>query len=256
MFPGGSDKGRHSIQFGVIYEQRINRSWAIAPNGLWTLARLQANDRHIIGIDTTGVIDTTTLDFTFQGIAGTYNIPVYQNLIQDAPSLLFYRKVRELTGQGIREYVNIDGLSPEDLSLDMFAAQELSDRRLIAYNGYDYLGNKLSNDVTFDDFFTDFDDAGRRRFTVAPNRPIYTAAYIQDKFTFRDIIFRLGLRVDRYDANTKVLKDPYSLYEIMQTSDFFAQPNVEGVRPANVDDNFKVYVEGEGSTTVRAYQRW
>ena len=33
-------------------------------------------------------------------------------------------------------------------------------------------------------------NTGIRTFPVAPNLPIYGAAYIQDKFTFKDIIFR------------------------------------------------------------------
>src|SRR5690606_33777680 len=120
------------------------------------------------------------------------------------------------------------------------------------YYGYDYLGNKIPFSTTFDDFFTAVDAEGRRTLPVAGNKPIYTAAYIQDKFTFRDIIFRLGVRVDRYDANTQVLKDPYSLYEIMTADDFFNQGNVEDPRPPAVQDDWKVYVVSEGSTEVRA----
>jgi outer membrane receptor protein involved in Fe transport len=254
LFPGGSDQGRHNIQFGVQYEERLGRSWGISPRGLWTLARQQANSQHIIGLDSVNVIDTTQFDFFFQGVAGTYDVPVYANLIQEAPNLLFYRKVRELTGQPLTEYVNVDGIDPNDLSIDMFAPQELQDRRIIGYAGYDYLGNKTSSDITFDDFFTDFDEAGRRQFTIAPNRPIYAAAYIQDKFTFRDIIFRLGLRVERYDANTKVLKDPFSLYEVIQAQDFYSLDGVDGTRPANVGEDYKVYVTGENSTDVKAFR--
>ena len=134
----------------------------------------------------------------------------------------------------------------------MFAAEELTNDRKINYYGYDYLGNKLPFDVSFNDFFTAEDEQGRRTLPVAANKPIYSAAYIQDKFTFKDIIFRLGLRVDRYDANTKVLKDPYSLYEIMQTGDFYDLPDVDQDQPSNVDDDWKVYVVSEGSTKVRA----
>lgn len=254
LFPGGSDKGRHNIQFGVQYEERIERSWSVAPRGLWSLARQQANSQHIIGLDSLNIIDSTDFPFFFNGVLDTFSVPVYSNLIQEQPTLLFYRKVRELTGQGLDEYVNVDGIDPSQLSLDMFAPQELLDRRLLGYLGYDYLGEKISSTTTFDDFFSDFDAEGRRRFTVAPNRPIYSAAYVQDKFTFRDIIFRLGLRVERFDANTKVLKDPFSLYEIMSTDDFYAVSGTDGDRPLNVQDDYKVYVEGENSNVVKAFR--
>ena len=38
------------------------------------------------------------------------------------------------------------------------------------------------------------------------------AGYIQDKFAFNDLLFNIGLRVDRYDLNQMVLKDPYLFY--------------------------------------------
>ena len=252
LFPGGSDKGRHNIQFGIIYEQRISRGYGVAPFGLWTIARLQAN-AHIIGIDTTNVIgtfvDSNLTDFN----GNPLEFEQFQTLINDDSDLLFFRKLREITGQGVNDYTNVDGLDPSQLSLDMFSAQELNDQRVLGYNGYDYLGNVTSNDVTFDDFFTDFDEEGRRRFTVAPNKPIYTAAFLQDKFTFKDIIFRLGVRVDRFDANTKVLKDPLTLYPIMNKGDFFAGPGSN--EPAvNGDDDWAVYVDSPESTTVKAFR--
>ena len=49
--------------------------------------------------------------------------------------------------------------------------------------------------------------------------PTYAAAYIQDKFAFNDLIFNIGVRVDRFDANQMVLKDPYSLYETYKAGD-------------------------------------
>ena len=80
------------------------------------------------------------------------------------------------------------------------------------------MGNEF--DGSFDDFFDVDPVTGERTFLVAPNRPIYAAAYLQDKFTINDMIFRLGVRIDRYDANTRVLKDPFSLYEIQTAGDF------------------------------------
>src|SRR5690606_33902396 len=66
--------------------------------------------------------------------------------------------------------------------------------------------------------------------------------------------FRLGVRVDRYDANTKVLRDPYSLYGIMTAGDFFKQSQVDFEKPPAVQDHWKVYVVSDGSTSVRAYR--
>jgi len=129
---------------------------------------------------------------------------------------------------------------------------DLIDAGLTNYYGYDYLGNKLPNTVTFDDFFTTRDAEGRRTFPVAAFQPNYFAGYIQDKFTFNDITFRVGLRVDRYDANTKVLKDPYSLYEIQGASDYFGN-NPGDERPGTIGDDFKVYLNDNG-VGVKAFR--
>ncbi|MBK8485425.1 MAG: TonB-dependent receptor [Saprospiraceae bacterium] len=75
---------------------------------------------------------------------------------------------------------------------------------------------------------------------------------MQDKFTFKDIIFRLGLRIDRYDANTKVLKDPYSLYGILGAKSFHDINNTD--KPGSIGDDYKVYVTTEGSTAIKAYR--
>ncbi len=245
LFPGGSDKGRHNIQLGLHYEQRIDRAHVVAPYGLWTIARLQAND-HIIGVDTNQVIGT------FEGTFTPFLYEEFQTLIVEDTDLLFYKKIRDLTGQSLHDYVNVDGLNPDDLSLDLFSVRELTDQGIIDYYGYDYLGRPQGNNLTFNDFFTSTDADGRRNFAVAPNMPNYGAFYIQDKFSFSDIIFRVGLRVDRYDANTKVPKDPLSLYEIMSANEFYN--TVDAVRPPGVEDDYKVYVDGFNSNKVVAFR--
>jgi len=247
FLPGGSKKGRHSIQFGFLYEQRTNRAWSIAPNGLWDLARLSANS-HIAGIDGDNVLDV--IPFNVGG--NQDSIEIYAPAISVDNDSKFFRSVRDLTGDRLIDYVNVDGLNPNDLTLDMFSAAELNDQGLINYYGYDYLGNKLSGNNQFEDFFTSEDEDGVRTFVNPAFKPIYGAAYVQDKFSFRDIIFRVGVRMDYYDANTKVLKDPYSLYEIESAEEFFPRTNQQ--QPTAVGDDYKVYVDGEGSNSVKGFR--
>ncbi|MFT4533072.1 MAG: outer membrane receptor protein involved in Fe transport [Saprospiraceae bacterium] len=249
FLPGGSKKGRHSIQFGFLYEQRTNRAWNVNPNGLWDLARSSINN-HINGIDGDNVVSVDS--FLIGGVLQP--VETYAPAITINEDNKFYRKVRELTGDNLIDYVNIDGIDPNLLSLDMFSAAELTNQGLVGYYGYDYLGNKLSGNVQFDDFFTSKDADGVRNFASAAFNPIYGAAYIQDKFSFRDIIFRVGVRMDYYDANTKVLKDPYSLYEINSAEEFFAI-NTDQTKPGTVDNDYKVYLEGERSTNVVGYRQ-
>ncbi len=258
FLPGGSEKGRHSIRFGIIYEQRFNRLHELSPFALWRVARQQVN-RQILGIDTTDIIGSYIPEAPFAAavlaLTGQEEIPLF-NTFLDLGSVsgnYFWQRAREITGQTNHEFVNVDAIDPSQLSLDMFSAQELNDANSLIdlnYYGYDYTGNKLGNDVTFDDFFTTRDANGIRTFPVAAQQPIYAAAFIQDKFTFKDIIFRVGLRVDQYDANTKVLKDARSLYEIQTADEFF-----NGAVPTGVESDYLVYKESVDSDAVKAYRR-
>lgn len=247
FLPGGSKSGRHNIQFGLVYEQRINRNFVLNPFALWNLARLYTNN-HITGVDTNIII----------GYDDSLMIDLYQSIITPSSGAKFYRSVRGKLmpnipiDSAIYLYGNSDELSNSDLSLDMFSSQELTDRNVLGYAGFDYLGNKLKGNARFEDFFT-LDNNGNKSFTVAPFSPIYVGGYIQDKFTFKDIIFRLGVRGDYFDANTKVLKDPYSLYGILDAKTFHDSIGV--MKPGSISDDAKVYITSEGSKAVKAYRK-
>ncbi len=241
LVPGSSDKSRHSIELGFMYEERLNRSYNVFPITLWDVARQQVNN-HILGIgenrDTVALLDYENYPQT----------ALYGLTIAEGADNLFYKRIRDALGVPLDQFVNVDGLDPDQLRLDMFSAKELNDQGILSYFGYDYLGNEFNG--TFDDFFTAEVD-GVRTFPVAPNRPTYAAVYLQDKFTFRDIIFRLGVRIDRYDANTRVLKDNYSLYEIMGAGQYHSEDG--STQPGNIGDDYKVYLD-EAGTAVQAYR--
>jgi hypothetical protein len=124
------------------------------------------------------------------------------------------------------------------------------------------LGNPLGTNVGFNDFFNATDANGRKTRPIAPFAPIYVAGYIQDKFKYKDIIFRLGVRFDSYDANTKVLKDPYSVSGYYTASEFenassgYNAAQLSGyVRPSNIGDDYAVYVnDNSPDATVLGYR--
>jgi len=260
FLPGGSRKGRHSIQFGFLYEQRINRQYNLNPEQLWRLGGIESNG-HITGLDFDNQIGTiegspTGIDTSF----AIYGSLINTQVASGDPNFRFLRELRKLTGNDIDEYVNLDGLTPDQLSLGMFSPRELLDYQdtnndpILDYYGYDYQGNKLTGTETFDDFFNQVDANGVRTFVSPAFKPIYGAAYVQDKFSFRDIIFRVGVRMDYYDANTKVLKDPYSLYDINTAGEFFAD-SPDQQQPGSVQDGYKVYVASDGSDEVIGYRQ-
>ena len=251
--PGGSDKGNHNIQVGVLYEQRINRRYRLNPRRLWSLGRQLVNN-DLIGLDTSAVaIDSISIDTTVAGIRVQQRVPIFPYLTSSgSPDGRFARALRSQLGVPGNEFVNIDALNPDQLSLELFSAPELASEDIVEYYGYDYLGNEVGSEFAWEDFFTARDAEGVRTFPVAPIQPIYASGYLQDKFTFRNIILRAGVRVDYFDANTQVLRDPYELYDI-QTAEAFDEANGT-TRPANIPAGAKVYVESEGSDRVQAYR--
>ena len=243
--------GTHSIQFGLINEQRTQRNYAAAPFGLWNYMELAVN-QHFNGIDTTQAIGKYWDDFWSLQIGDS--LTLFQNAVVDLPANSFYRKIRESLGVPLTDYVNVHGLRPDQISLDMFSSRELTEQGFINYYGYDYLGNQLQEGITFNDFFTETDEDGIRTFPVAALQPLYQGAYIKDKFTFNKMIFSLGLRVERFDLNTKVMRDPLSLYEIMDAGLFHSNVPGSGAKPGTIGDDFKVYVESEANPVVTAYR--
>ena len=246
---GSADIGDHALQMGFEYEQRRDAFFSLGPVGLWTLARLTTNS-HIKEIDAT---DSTVTN------VGTEYYVTYDRLLGDN-QFEFDANLREALGAGDRELINIDAIDPEFFTLDMFGADDLLNQgsNYVTYSGYDPYGNKVTGRPTIEDFFNETNDAGYNTRPIGAYEPIYIAGYIMDKFTFDDIIFNVGLRVDRFDANQPVLNDPYVVGQSYTVGDIQGADG-EGIIntlsgnafiPENIGEDFAVYVdalEGPGS---------
>ncbi|MBL7807717.1 MAG: TonB-dependent receptor, partial [Saprospiraceae bacterium] len=240
--------GTHNIQFGLLNEQRTSRFYRVNPNTLYLLASQLANN-HFNGLDTSIALDSIFVD------PPGVNVALHPYLVAPQEENRFYRAIRESLGVPQNEWVNVNALTPDQLSLSMFSPRELMDQSLISYYGYDYLGNRTSDGITFNDFFRSRDVDNIRDFPNAPLRPLYQAAWLKDKFTFNKMIFSLGVRVERFDLNTKVLKDPYSLYRVMDAQTFYETvPTTPATRPNTIGDDFKVYTAGPQDNTVTAFR--
>ena len=77
--------------------------------------------------------------------------------------------------------------------------------------------------------------------------PTYISGFIQDKFELEDIIFNIGLRVDRFDANQKVLKDNYVLYPTYSALE--ANELLGNELPSTVGENWVPYMDNATSPT-------
>ncbi len=280
---GSADINSHEISFGFEYEQRVDAYFGVAARNLWTLSR-QLMNTHILERDLanpnpkidnlTGIfLDTINYNrlnagwerdnLQFLDDNFTPN-PTFGDTISTGAQSNFdyqFRLANGLNPRG-RTFVDVDSYDPSNFDISYFSPDELLNNgsSLVYYYGYDIYGNKLDNNnlPTLFDFFDSQPTSinrkvdGNQARQIAPFSPIYTAGYIQDKFAIEDLIFNIGLRVDRYDANQKVLKDRYSLYNIVTKGqnnvegdlwNEIATSNGNGVHPTTIGDNFAVYVD-------------
>jgi hypothetical protein len=246
---GSADIGNHEIQFGIQYEQRSDAYYGYSPVGLWTLMRALTN-AHIEQLDKNSPI-------AVYDQFGVFQDTVYYDRLYDEASQYFFdynlRKRLGMPTDGL-DWIDVDNYDPETFSIDMFSADELyrgGVNSLISYFGYDYTGKKLTSRPAFDDFFNARDEFGNYTRNIGSYEPIYIAGYIQDKFAFKDLIFNVGVRVDRFDANQMVLKDPYLLYEARTVGEV---DNL-GSHPGNMGEDYVVYVNDVNNpTSITGYR--
>jgi outer membrane receptor protein involved in Fe transport len=251
---GSADISSHAISVGVEYEQLTQRRYDLAPIGLWTRARQLAN-AHINEWQDTLVTSIIQLP-------GSFPFYMYSRNNDLSRQSTFDRRLRQALGLDPNgtDYINVDALDPGVFALDMFSADELINdgNSLVSYVGYDHLGNRLTGKPSFNSFFTDRDENGNYTRLQAPFEPIYMAGYVMDKFAFDDIIFNVGVRVDRYDANQNVLTDPFLWQPAYTAGSQVPHADIANQlanRPSNIGDDFVVYVNSlENPSTIKGYR--
>lgn len=271
---GSVNIGDHSLSLGFEYEQRWDRGWTSGtttgggtngPIGIWSIARQLANF-HITELDESAAFVTDSGSFkrvTYNRLntgyayeSGTGEYGGAQN--NDNQSFFDYN-LREYLhengwigsgGEG-SDFIDIDQYDPNIYSFDMFSPDELlnSGNSFVSYWGYDHTGKKVRGATDINKYFNEFDENGNYKRFVGAFQPIYMAGYIMDKFAFRDIVFNVGLRVDVFDANQPVLKDPYLFYSARTVAEAktelandAALTWLEGI-PDAMGDDFTVYVD-------------
>jgi hypothetical protein len=240
-----ADIKKHAIQLGFEYEQRTERAYSLNPIGLWTQMRQLAN-YHLKNLG-----DTATLNPQLS--SNGYAQYDFQRK-NDGTQNQFDRSLRKALGLDPNgtDWLDIDSYDPSTFNLNMFSADDLLNlggSPLVNYYGYDQTGKKLKGKPSLDDFFTAKDDNGNYLRQVGAYQPIYIAGYIQDKFDFKDLKFNVGLRVDRFDANQKVLKDKYLLYEAKTAGEVSSINGNSISHPGNIGSNYVVYVDNKDNPT-------
>lgn len=257
---GSASIGDHDFQIGFEFEQRNDAFYNLAPVGLWRTGWQLAN-AHL------GVIDTSAPMPVYDPETGvfqdTINYPALYREDEERTAETGYkfgvgqsffdwnlRRSLGLSEDGL-ETVDVDALDPGQLDISMFSANELLNQgnNLVTYYGYDVYGNRSTGNITFDDFFTARDEFGNFTRPIGSFQPIYLAGYIQDKFSFKDIIFNVGVRIDRFDANQQILSDPYSLYQTRSAGEVSDLGGNSVTHPGNIGNDYVVYVNDRNNPT-------
>jgi hypothetical protein len=258
---GSADIGDHALTIGFEFEQRTDRSYTVGPyasnvRNLWNHMRQLANN-HIQELDVNNPYITqfgTFQQLDFERLNASPG--EYQG--GDAQSYFDYN-LRSKLGMDTdgNSWINIDGLDPSLFTIDMFSADELLNdgNNYVSYFGYDHVGNKIKN-ASFEDFFNDVDEFGNNTRLIPAFQPIYASGYIMDKFAFDNLIFNVGVRVDRFDANQPVLKDNWLLYQAKTVGEVDAASEFGSAHPTNMESDYVVYVNDiNDPTAINGYRR-
>lgn len=247
---GGRERAPHDLQVGFFYEQQISRGYGLGANGLWILMGQLMNkhiseldkEHPILSYDANGVFtDTVRYNRLINWSEQSHFDRAFRNkLINEGATDVYGRKIDE------RSFVDINSYKPGDFNVNMFNADELlnNGNGYVSYYGYDHLGRVQRGKPSIEQFLNNPDE---RR--IGAFQPVYISAWLQDQFQFKDLIFRLGLRMERYDANQLVLKDQYSLYPIRTAAEVKSINGVTIKHPGNIGSDYKVYVNDIKSPT-------
>ncbi|MFM2375278.1 MAG: hypothetical protein RLZZ165_375 [Bacteroidota bacterium] len=194
----------HALKVGFEFEQRTERFYAVNARGLWPYIR-QLTNRHLSGINPdVNSWELVMVDGQFQD---TVHAPSFY---EPSDQSSFDKNLRNRLGLPIdgTDFIVTDNLDPSTFDIRMFSADELLNdgNQYVNYYGYNFAGEKTKRSPV-ENFFTDKQNRPMNAFA-----PTYISGFVQDKFEIEDIIFNIGVRVDRFDANQKVLKDPYVLF--------------------------------------------
>ncbi len=257
------DVGNNAIKIGLQYEQRTNRYINYGPTGFWNLIR---DGKGLTNFHLRELDKSNPELISYNGHVDTI---LYRRKYDAASQRTFDKNLREAMGlpvdgldyivmdsydydNGTIEYYDKNGnmhtadLANDALNVGLFSPDELWNDGLssINYAGFDYKGNVLTSQPAYEDFFNKTDKNGVKTRDIGAYQPIYMAGYIQDQFAFNDLVFNVGLRVDAFDANQKVLEDPFLLYPAHTVSNIGNVPGFENANiPSGMGSNYVVYVD-------------
>jgi hypothetical protein len=250
------DYKSHHFFAGAEYLNKVERAFTINPVNLWNKMRGFTNF-HLKELD----MENPQLDQL-----ASDNIIYYYRKYDEVAQFDFDNNLRQKLGLPVDgldfiltdsydmisntiDYYDKNGemqsmIVPENLfTLDMFSPTELLNdgNYIVNAQGYDYSGNKLKGKQSENGFFDNY--------LVDAYRPTYFSVYLGDNFKWEKLDISLGLRIDNFNANQPVLKDPFLLYPartVDETSNLSGDPVNH---PGNMGSDYVVYVDNVASPT-------
>ena len=149
-----------------------------------------------------------------------------------------------ITASGLARYFadgDPESIAPDDPNLNPAGYSSYNDiplqvlNNLVANTGFDLRGQNEVDDENFSEFLSTDINKSLAGYNVAPYEPIYYGGYVQDKIEFRDIVLNLGLRVDVFDNNTRILRDRFARRPVERAG---------AGAPAGIGSDFAVYFSG------------
>lgn len=222
--------GNHEISLGGYFERTSYSGYSLAPVRLWRLMHALTNI-HLYSLDTdhpmlhTGEeLDTVFYYRNYEGLVQRhFDRMLRDQLGLDVEGIEFIdihsfdyhnNTISYYDANGVRRNLTLDA---DLFSLDMFTPDELYSLSALDCYGYDHTGRRLKEKVSLEDFFNDMDDHGNVFGEVGAYTPLNYAAYMSYRFSARVMILNAGLKMDAFDANQMVLKDPYMVIHQGQT---------------------------------------
>ena len=214
----------HEIKFGFELDKLTYRSYDLKARELWNKMReLTYYHNFMQDLQNPYWISGNAWDDgpRWEIIAGEYvlndtlmypiltdNVSTFQRNFSDAMG------IKNANGELILDqYLDIDSYNPNLFKLEYFSNYELLNNgfNLVNYSGYDYTGRISRSKFNRESFFANEDKTNANQYAIGAYEPIYMAWYIQDKFSISNLLFNVGLRLDYFNANQYVLKDPFLL---------------------------------------------
>ena len=239
----------HEIKFGFDFEKLTDRSYEISARSLWYRMRQLTYGDELRPLDLGAAYWKYGGDMPNLKMNDTLMYPVITDKIS-----YFDKNLRNKLGiKGEESFLDIDSYDPSMYSLDLFSNYELLNigNSYVNYNGYDYTGKISNKKLNLKNFFCEdeleegekIDLNKKGRFNIGAFEPIYLALFIQDKFSISNLLFNVGLRLDYFNANQYVLKDPFLLKDANTVQELKNHNDWQGyVFPDNVGGGWIPYV--------------